>query len=417
MMMKINTLLSIAVIFFSLLSFNVASQNVVSENPPQLTNIKTVKKSELLSSDVPLPINERILSLLKLSENSPEEAIKVFIQVDEINESFNIAEQYLMLLIRARNANYQQQFQKAINWGKQAFSMEESMSIEQLFSPDFSQIHKIISTSYVQTGQYKLAFKQKELYLDKYKDYRKKIRDDRLAKLNKKYATDLKIKENELLEKQHQLKTLQLREAKAQSKLQRRNIVILVVTAIVFLLLLIRQLKIRSMLKVLAKTDSLTGLYNRRTLFEKGTELFNSANKEQSALSIILFDIDHFKSVNDSYGHDVGDKTIRAIAKLGRDAMRSKDVFARLGGEEFVAVLPNTDVDEAKAIAEHFREKVEQHKFRRVHDKQITISAGVACSFDNFNEFNSLLNAADSAMYQAKSEGRNKVSSYCDQSE
>ncbi len=416
----VKCIFTVLMTIFIVGSHTLAAQEIEQFGETQLTEIAPIVNSqllssELLSSDQPLPVNDRILALLETSYDDSVNVDALFLKIEAISEHFNIAEQYLILMIRGSIENNKGEYQKAINWLNQALAMEEKMSKTQLFSPEFSKIHFILADSFAATDQYKLAFEQKKRYMEKYRDYRKQLREARLDKLNKKYETDLKVQENELLESQNELKSLQLKEAEIQTQTQRRNITILIVTAIIFLILLIRQLKIRSILKVLTKTDSLTGLYNRRTLFSRGEHLIKMAIKDSSPLSVILIDIDHFKSINDNFGHSVGDKTIAEVAKLGRETMRSKDVFARLGGEEFAAILPETCIDEAKAIAERFREKVEQLVLKNHEISRVTISAGVACLTEEFADFDALLNAADNAMYQAKDAGRNAVRSYCRQ--
>jgi len=386
------------------------SQNVLKDSEIGLAGIKPLATSQILSIDEPLPVNDRIISLLELSESEPREAQQLFGKIDAISENFNFAEQYLMLMVRANIANSNGEYQKSINWLNKALAMESKMAKMQLFSPLFSKIHFIFATSLAAIGEYQRAYEQKNLYIEKYRDYRKQIRQQRMKKLNQKYETDLKVKQNELLESQNELKKLQIREADAKTHEQRRNIIVLIVTAVVFLVLLLRQLKIRSTLKFLSKTDSLTGLYNRRTLYESGNALITTSVKNSEPLSIIMFDIDHFKAVNDKFGHDIGDKTITAVAKLGRETMRSKDIFSRLGGEEFAAILPATNLDEAKAVAERFREKVELYRVKSSQgDHSISISAGVVTLSEKLKDFDALLNAADKAMYKAKRAGRNKV--------
>lgn len=383
---------------------------------PSTNEIKQPLQSNLLNSDDPLPVNARILELLKLSEKEQAKAEILLPKIIEISDNFNIAEKYLMLMIRANLVNKQDQENKVINWLNKALLMEDKMAYEQLILPNFNQIHLMLANSYAQIKAFKLAYEQKKLYMDKYRDYRKSLKKQRLAKLNDKYETDLKIKSNELLETQNQYKSIQLQEADKETQIQHRNIVILLVTAIVFLVLLFRQLKIRAILRRLSKTDSLTQLLNRRNLFEKGELLLQVAIEQKDELSVILLDIDHFKAVNDNFGHDVGDKVIVAIAKLGRETMRPRDVFARLGGEEFAVVLPETNHDQAKAIAERFREKVEQCDLSDYDEKlSITVSIGVASVTQHTESFDSILNAADEAMYLAKSAGRNQVCSYIEQ--
>ena len=158
----------------------------------------------------------------------------------------------------------------------------------------------------------------------------------------------------------------------------------------------------------------------QRQFFTEGTELFNKgaklvelANEKAQPLSVVLFDIDNFKQINDDFGHHIGDLVLKKIAGLVSETMRSRDVFARLGGEEFVAILPNTDMDKAKAIAVRVIEKITQHAFDQEGvNYQLTISIGVANLQETKAVFDDIIHAADLAMYQAKAQGQNQMVSY-----
>ncbi|HTN76668.1 MAG TPA: GGDEF domain-containing protein [Pirellulaceae bacterium] len=149
------------------------------------------------------------------------------------------------------------------------------------------------------------------------------------------------------------------------------------------------------------RTDPLTGVSNRRALDETLNNLFAMKSRYQTSFSIIIFDLDHFKQVNDKYGHLQGDRILREVAHHFDDAVRETDVVARFGGEEFVLVLPQTELAGACLLADRIREVVEQKM-------QITISGGVAIVLDGDTP-GSLLARADSSLYSAKAAGRNRV--------
>ena len=135
---------------------------------------------------------------------------------------------------------------------------------------------------------------------------------------------------------------------------------------------------------------------------------------EDRELSVLMLDIDHFKKINDSFGHDVGDKTLCNVAALANETMRSRDFLARIGGEEFAAILPDATIEQARAIAERMREKIQESSNENIdNNSQITVSIGLASIRDVRESFDGLLHAADMAMYQAKANGRNQVCSYC----
>ncbi len=161
----------------------------------------------------------------------------------------------------------------------------------------------------------------------------------------------------------------------------------------------------------LAITDSLTGLYNRRYLETHLGHLIEHFINRGKALSILALDVDFFKPVNDTYGHDAGDKVLQELAVRIRQNTRTIDLCCRTGGEEFVLVLPSTDVEAAERIAERLRKSVASKSFLVAPQKLIpvTISIGLAGLGSSDDTLESLLKRADSALYRAKKEGRNRV--------
>jgi two-component system cell cycle response regulator len=167
-------------------------------------------------------------------------------------------------------------------------------------------------------------------------------------------------------------------------------------------------------LEALAHTDSLTHLLNRRALTIRLVAELERVRRYNSPLTMLMIDLDHFKLVNDTYGHLVGDEVLRGIATILQRSVRSVDMVARYGGEEFVVVLPETTEQGAVAFAERMRERVEEHKFEaaRAHPARVTVSIGVS-SFPapHVESAEDLFARADAALYRAKEEGRNRVCS------
>jgi diguanylate cyclase (GGDEF)-like protein len=159
-----------------------------------------------------------------------------------------------------------------------------------------------------------------------------------------------------------------------------------------------------------ASTDYLTDLPNRRTLNEIGGHRFEMARIRGEQVAIALIDIDTFKSINDCYGHEIGDLALKHVAASLRSAMEPDEVLARTGGEEFVALLAQTTPQQAQMAAEDLRRMVQLHPFLlRGVRIPLTVSVGIAVSHDDDPDFDSLLRRADQAMYAAKSGGRNRV--------
>ena len=162
-------------------------------------------------------------------------------------------------------------------------------------------------------------------------------------------------------------------------------------------------------LTLLALQDPLTSLLNRRGMEFFATQMLAVAKREGTNISAIVIDIDHFKQINDNYGHDVGDITLQQMATLLEDQTRASDLCCRFGGEEFVILLPGTSVALAKDIAERIRHTVESTEMHYAAGSiNITVSLGVA-SGQGEVMMDALLSAADGALYKAKNDGRNRV--------
>ena len=168
--------------------------------------------------------------------------------------------------------------------------------------------------------------------------------------------------------------------------------------------------------KVHAKTldvairDTLTKLHNRGFFNSRLIYEVERAGRYGEALSLLMCDIDHFKRINDGYGHPVGDKVLSWVADILNRQLRKTDVIARYGGEEFAAILLNTDSAQAQAIAEKLRRAIEEDFFQRLNDEiKITLSFGVSTFGNDSNTSEGLVRRADSALYKAKTLGRNRV--------
>jgi diguanylate cyclase (GGDEF)-like protein len=157
----------------------------------------------------------------------------------------------------------------------------------------------------------------------------------------------------------------------------------------------------------LARTDSLTGLYNRRAFSEAGSIAVDYCRRHQLPVTVLQLDLDHFKRINDTFGHAAGDEALRAFGRLLRESLRSSDICGRLGGEEFAVVLPHTPANEARVVAEKLRVACSQIAIGVAGERfGFTVSVGVAYgSYD----LEALLGRADEAMYQAKLDGRNRI--------
>ena len=164
-----------------------------------------------------------------------------------------------------------------------------------------------------------------------------------------------------------------------------------------------------TMLERLATTDPLTGLYNRRHFLGSLDAEWSRFQRYYRSVSVLMLDIDHFKSVNDRYGHAVGDEAIKAVAAACNQGKRKSDLVGRIGGEEFAVLLPETSLSRAKLVAERIRKQAMAIRLS-AHQAQfgVTVSIGIAEASVSMSGIDALMGAADQALYQAKAEGRNR---------
>ncbi|MEW6599767.1 MAG: GGDEF domain-containing protein, partial [Nitrospirota bacterium] len=164
-------------------------------------------------------------------------------------------------------------------------------------------------------------------------------------------------------------------------------------------------------LQHLSQTDGLTGLFNRQHLDKRLAEEMDRARRYGTPLSLIIFDIDYFKKINDSFGHITGDKILQTTASVIRETLRNTDIAGRFGGDEFVTILVQTDLHVGMQVAERLRLRIEQQRVKvdKDRDAGFSISLGI-CQFDStIARAEDFIARADEALYKAKRDRRNKV--------
>ncbi|MEM9771991.1 MAG: GGDEF domain-containing protein [Cyanobacteria bacterium P01_D01_bin.73] len=184
-----------------------------------------------------------------------------------------------------------------------------------------------------------------------------------------------------------------------------------IVLFVAFMVIWIATDSLERELQEIIRTDPLTGVRNRRALERFCEREFLRAMRNQNPFSLVICDIDHFKSVNDTYGHQIGDQVLIEFSNLLDSNIRDSDLVARYGGEEFVVALPETEAKQARAIAEKLRHLVMNYQIARPAETplSVTSSFGVACLRPGDTSWSTMLKAADDALYTAKQQGRNRV--------
>jgi len=183
----------------------------------------------------------------------------------------------------------------------------------------------------------------------------------------------------------------------------------LLITLLITLIILFYVRGIHKKLNALASNDALTGLPNRRTFYVQLEHYLLLKTRHSQSLSMIFIDVDDFKGVNDTYGHDVGDKVLKKITEVLKSTLRETDYIARWGGEEFAILLVETQLEDARLIAEQLRGHIEKSTLLvKQTNINVTISLGVAQANDEDN-VDTLFKRVDTTLYQAKSKGKNQV--------
>ncbi|HEX7113631.1 MAG TPA: diguanylate cyclase [Steroidobacter sp.] len=229
--------------------------------------------------------------------------------------------------------------------------------------------------------------------------------DQRFASLKVEFDTATKEKENVLLLRENQANQKALAEGQRARRLQTAVIVLTVVLALLLATLAIHQWRNTLRMRRLAMTDELTGVPNRRAVLSRLEPVLAEPG---ASCAMLIIDIDHFKSINDEHGHPEGDEALKQVADCLRSEVREPSFIGRLGGEEFVVVMPDADEKAATQLAETFRQRVSTLDARRwFEDRHITVSIGITLSKSSGDTPSTMLQRADAALYEAKRAGRN----------
>lgn len=286
------------------------------------------------------------------------------------------------------------------------------------------EVIKIASEIAFAKGDLNAAYQLVNDYYQHYTEVIIKNSSQRLSKVRSSLELEQKNIEIVLLNQQAKVQALQVEKEQQRNKEQQYLIFFtLILIAIGIAVMLIQQ---RNNKKIVALSiiDPLSNLYNRRYTFEFLEKMIASNEHQKGQLAIILLDIDNFKAINDQYGHPFGDDVIRRVSAVGQLALRAEDVMGRIGGEEFLCVLPRIDAEQCLVIAKRLKNNIRQQCFNVCHNHlgeklpeevvSVTVSIGIACLSESALDSASLYLQADSALYQAKNQGKDTVVEYQD---
>jgi diguanylate cyclase (GGDEF)-like protein len=253
------------------------------------------------------------------------------------------------------------------------------------------------------------AFQALMGYTDLRNELDKNMQTQRTSEMRARFDSQRIEEENQRLMENQRLRDHELLILEQNKILQMIVIVLALIILITVSIFAYKQVNKSKLLEKLALTDHLTQLPNRRHTYVKGEQHFKEAKKNNQPLSVILFDADHFKKINDNFGHETGDKVLIELANTSAGLMRKDDLVGRVGGEEFLVILPDTSAQQAQVIADRLVVTIANRNLAHIKGSvSVTISAGVA-SLQQDGDLSSLLKRADHALYEAKLAGRNCI--------
>ncbi len=262
------------------------------------------------------------------------------------------------------------------------------------------------SQVYTALNNWPKAFHSLEQYVQLHNELDAKMQSSRTAEMRARFNTEQIETENKQLIQLQMAKEHEVQILKQNRYLQFAVLTLVVIMLFFISLLAIKQAQKSKLLTILALTDHLTKLANRRRTYSEGEKFFSD---KSNSLALILFDSDNFKNINDKFGHDIGDKVLVELANASNLMMRKTDLVGRVGGEEFLILLPGTTLEQAMKIAKRFVESISMTDLSGLAEElAMSISAGVVAK-EQDSSFSELLQRADIALYEAKTAGRNRA--------
>ncbi len=350
---------------------------------------------------------ERVIGALLAKQGKPAEGLpwieKAFSYYTAAKDADGVARTQLSRGITLRKLGRISDALRDLDASKDYFETDKNLRY-------LAKIHEERALAFAAAGDWRNAYEAGNVFRATQQQLDKGLLEERTSRLRVQFDTERKEQENRalLIESTHRGEAL--RNANKLNSLQWQVIALGAALLALLAILAIRQLHKTRHMRILAMTDELTKLPNRRHILTFLGDQAKTAYENEQPISIVVFDIDHFKQVNDQYGHDGGDAALKAVANIANQALRRGDKVGRIGGEEFLVVLPGTEHGSAMEIAERLRRSVEATEFDRLlGDLRMTISLGVSEWKAGHESIDALVKRADLALYEAKHSGRNKV--------
>jgi diguanylate cyclase (GGDEF)-like protein len=260
-------------------------------------------------------------------------------------------------------------------------------------------------------GRWEAAYADMQDYLTRSRSIDEVETARQIAVLRVRFATDREVRRNELLVRDNALKQERLARSQIVTQLWTAVALIAVALIVVLAVTLRNNRRHRTALQGLAEMDDLTRMPNRRRILELAAGAFNAARERRMPLAIALVDLDHFKDINDNWGHATGDDVLQRLARRALDMLGGKGSIGRYGGEEFLVVLPDMALEGARPLLDALREAAKTLALpAELATLRVTLSAGVATLQPDDGSVEAMIRRADAALYTAKNAGRDRVS-------
>lgn len=286
----------------------------------------------------------------------------------------------------------------------------EPVVLEQEQHRYLAWMQKLKAEALGQLGQWQQAYQALVAYQKTQTHLLEKLRDQTSTRMRIEFDAERKDAENRALKSERQVRQARLQALEERKRWQSLLVAGAGLMVVGLLLLAVRQWRRSHRLRHLAMTDELTGLPNRRSIYQNGQDALAQCRDEGEPFSVLVFDVDYFKRINDTWGHDVGDRVLQKIADTATECLRKHDVLGRTGGEEFLVTLPSANLASAAEVAGRVCRAVADIDLRDVADNlTVSVSVGVAQYQRSDGDFSQLINRADNALYRAKDGGRNCV--------
>lgn len=350
---------------------------------------------------------ERALGSDYLMENKPAESLRYLARAKAFFDQEPDEEQRAITVMAYAKAlrllNRSEQALREIDFSVQVFDRNKSLYYQIGAYQERSYIHASL-------GRWREAFVDHDKFFSLHMQWDRRSNEQRTAQLRTRFDVKLRDQENQRSALEKKALEQSLADTQQIRKLQLAVLLLAVLVLCWLSWFAMRQIGSARRMKVLALSDELTGLSNRRSIMTQADGIFKAARKQRRPASVLMFDIDFFKRINDEFGHACGDAVLAAVSSNCQAALRRGDCIGRIGGEEFLVVLPEGDIHAAQKVAECLRKKVESIDLKEMGiPRAVTISLGGAQISDGDKNLASLINRADQALYRAKEGGRNRL--------